>query len=57
MERYYHSARRARAPDGAAGKSLDEIKKELKMPEYSDWEGNDRYPNNIEAAYRAIKGK
>jgi cyclase len=24
------------------GKSLDEIKKELKMPEYADWAGQDR---------------
>ena len=39
----------------AQGKSLDEIKKELKMPEYADWEGKDRFPNNIEAAYRAVK--
>jgi hypothetical protein len=39
-----------------AGKSLDDIKKELKMPETDDWAGKDRFPNNIEAAYRAIKG-
>ena len=38
------------------GKSLDEIKKELRMPETADWEGQDRFPNNIEAAYRAVKG-
>jgi cyclase len=40
-----------------AGKSLDEIKKELKIPGTEDWAGKDRYPNNIEAAYRAVKGK
>jgi len=39
------------------GKSLNEIKKELKIPGTEDWEGKDRYPNNIEAAYRAVKGK
>jgi hypothetical protein len=38
------------------GKSLDQIKKELQMPEYEDWGGKDRFPNNIEAAYRAVKG-
>ena len=38
------------------GKSLEQIKQELKMPEYADWEGKDRFPNNIEAAYRAVKG-
>jgi hypothetical protein len=39
-----------------AGKPLEEIKKELKMPEYDDWQGKDRFPNNIEAAYRAVHG-
>lgn len=38
------------------GKSLDAIKKELKIPGTEDWEGKDRFPNNIEAAYRAVKG-
>jgi cyclase len=40
----------------AQGKTLDRIKAELKMPEYDDWVGKDRYPNNIEAAWRAVKG-
>jgi cyclase len=57
MERYYTLLVERVRQMAQQGKSLDEIKKELKMPEYSDWEGNDRYPNNIEAAYRAIKGK
>jgi hypothetical protein len=39
------------------GKSLDEIKKDLRMPETEDWEGKDRFPNNIEGAYRAVSGK
>ena len=39
------------------GKSLDEIKKELRVPGTEDWAGKDRYPNNIEAAYRAVAGK
>jgi cyclase len=38
------------------GKTLAEIKAELKMPEYEKWVGRDRFPNNIEAAYRAVKG-
>jgi glyoxylase-like metal-dependent hydrolase (beta-lactamase superfamily II) len=37
------------------GKSLDEIKKELKMPEFADWSGQDRLGVNIEAAYKAVK--
>jgi cyclase len=38
------------------GKSLDQIKAELKMPEYENLEAaKERLPNNIEAAYRALK--
>jgi cyclase len=38
------------------GKSLDEIKKEVKMPEYDQWASKERIPSNIEAAYKAVKG-
>lgn len=38
------------------GKTLEQIKAELKMPEFNDWIGKDRFPNNIEAAYRAVRG-
>ena len=39
----------------AQGKSLDEIKKELKMPEYADWHDQNRLGPNIDAAYRTVK--
>jgi len=39
----------------AQGKSLEEIKKELKMPEYADWQGQDRLGVNIDAAWKAVK--
>src|SRR5262245_46022607 len=39
----------------AQGKSLDEIKKELKMPEYTNWQGQDRLGVNIDAAYKSVK--
>jgi len=39
-----------------AGKSLDEIKKELKMPEYDKWASQERFPTNVEAAYKVVKG-
>jgi len=39
----------------AQGKSLDEIKKELKMPEYTDWQGQDRLAVNTDAAYKSVK--
>ena len=36
------------------GRSLDQIKQELRMPEYKDWSYQERMPSNIEAAYRAV---
>ena len=39
----------------AQGKSLDAIKKELKMPEYADWHGQDRLGVNIDVAYKSVK--
>jgi len=39
----------------AQGKSLTEIKKELKMPEYADWHGQDRLGANIDVAYKSVK--
>ena len=39
------------------GKSLDDIKKEVKMPEYASWGSQDRFPTNVEAAYKAVAGK
>ena len=40
-----------------AGKTLDDIKKEVKMPEYANWGSQDRFSTNVEAAYRAVTGK
>jgi hypothetical protein len=57
MERYYNLLLDRVKQMAQQGKSLDEIKKELKMPEFQDWEGKDRFPNNIEAAYRGATGK
>lgn len=39
-----------------AGKSLDEIRKEVKMPEYDHWATKERFPTNVEAAYKVVKG-
>jgi cyclase len=57
MERYYNLLLDRVKQMAQQGKSLDQIKKELKMPEFEDWEGKDRFPNNIEAAYRGVTGK
>jgi cyclase len=40
-----------------AGKSLDDIKKEVTMPEYASFGNQERFPTNVEAAYRAVTGK
>ena len=40
-----------------AGKSLDDIKKEVKMPEYAHWASQDRMPTNIDAAYRMVTAR
>ena len=39
----------------AQGKSLAEIKAELKMAEYTDWNGQDRLGLYIEVAYNSVK--
>jgi cyclase len=39
------------------GKSLDDLKKEVKMPEYASFASQDRMPTNIDAAYKALGGK
>jgi cyclase len=57
MERYYNLLMEGVGAMVKAGKSLDEIKKELKVPGTEDWEGKDRFPNNIEAAYRGVMEK
>ena len=39
------------------GKSLDDIKKEIKMPEYASWGNQERMPTNVDAAFKALGGK
>jgi glyoxylase-like metal-dependent hydrolase (beta-lactamase superfamily II) len=39
------------------GKSLGDIKNEVKMPEYASWGSQDRMPTNVDAAYKALGGK
>ena len=56
MERYYNSLLDRVRQMVKQGKSLDEIKKELRIEGTDDWEGKDRFPNNVEAAYRAVTG-
>ena len=57
MESYYNKLMDGVRQMVKQGKSLDEIKKELKIAGTEDWEGQDRFANNIEAAYRGVTGK
>jgi cyclase len=54
-ERYYGLLLDRVGAMAREGKSLDQIKKDLRMPEYEKWANQDRLPTNIEAAYRAVK--
>lgn len=36
------------------GRTLEQIQKELRMPEYAGWAYQERMPTNIDAAYRAV---
>jgi cyclase len=40
-----------------AGKTLDEIKRDVRMPEYASWANQDRFPTNVDAAYKMVTGK
>jgi len=39
------------------GKSLEQIKRDVKMPEYASWANQDRFPTNVDAAYKMVMGK
>jgi len=39
------------------GRTRDQITKELAMPEYASWAYQDRWPSNVDAAYRAVAQK
>jgi cyclase len=56
-EKYYALLVERVAEKVKEGKSLDDIEKEVKMPEYANWASQDRMPTNIEAAYRMVAGK
>jgi hypothetical protein len=51
VHRDTHEADERVAAKVREGKSLDDIKKEVTMPEYASWASQDRMPTNIEAAY------
>ena len=54
-EGYYTLLMKRVGEMAAKGMTLDQVKKELKMPEYADWQGQDRLPVNIEQAWKVVK--
>lgn len=55
MERYYALLLERVGGMAREGKTLERIKAELKMPEFDDWAGKERFPSNVDAAWRAVK--
>jgi cyclase len=56
-ERYYGLLLERVGKLAREGKSLDEIQKTVKMPEYDGWATKERFSGNVEAAYRAVQGR
>lgn len=56
-EKYYALLVERVAAKVKEGKSLEDIKREVKMPEYVGWASQDRMETNIEAAYRMVTAK
>lgn len=54
-EGYYTLLMKRVGEMAAKGMTLDQVKKELKMPEYASWAGQDRLPVNIEQAWKVVK--
>ena len=55
-ERYYNLLLERVGQMVKDGKSLEQIQKELKIPEFSHWGSKSRLPPGIEAAYKVVKG-
>ncbi len=56
-ERYYELLLQRVGALAKEGKSLDEIKREVKMPEYAKWGSQDRFGSNVEAAYKVVTAR
>lgn len=54
-EAFYNLLMKRVGEMAAQGKSLEEIKRELKMPEYADWRGQNNLPQNVTVAYESVK--
>ena len=56
MERFYALLLERVGKMAREGKSLEEIKQELRMPEFDDWLGKERFSTNVDLAYKAVTG-
>jgi cyclase len=56
-ERYYAVLLDRVGQMAREGKSLEQIQKDIKIPEYDGWATKERFPGNVEAAYRVVQGK
>jgi len=55
MERYYALLLERVGKMANEGKTLEQVKAEIRMPEFDDWAAKDRFPTNVDAAWRAVK--
>jgi len=56
-ERYYELLVERVSALVKEGKSLDQIKQDVKMPEYAKWASQDRFGTNVDAAYKMVTGR
>ena len=56
MERYYALLLERVGKMAREGKSLDQIKQEIRMPEFGDWLGKERFSTSVDATYKAVRG-
>ena len=56
MERYYKLLLERVGKMVKDGKSLEQIQKELRMPEFDHWGSKSRFAPGVEAAYKVVKG-
>jgi cyclase len=57
MERYYALLLERTSKLAAAGRTLEQAKAEVRLPEFDDWSGKDRFGTNVEAAWRAVNSR
>lgn len=55
MERYYALLLERVGKLAREGRTLDQVKQELRMPEFDDWAAKERFATNVELAYKEVK--